>query len=405
MEFSLQFGYGMMDHCRVLMSEWNEGTVILSPRDLNDKQLHKLASDLKNTNTKVLFDPQFYLPHSDHHRLRSHDYWPKEYESSGFWGGKEIEILISRLIDLNNNLSCYEFILPGLYASKIDSHWLNRQRSVIDEAERVNINLNNAFITVSLSEDAIKTDKQIHTLLEESKKWPIGGIYLICEHPNGNYFVDDPVWLANVLDLIAGFRLNGQRVILGYCNQQMLITACAGVTSIASGTWANVRSFLPAKFSSQYEQEIKQRTVWYYCPQTLSEFTIPFLDIAKRQNILSEMAPHDSLSNSYITNLFKSEQPSSIDFSEQAAFRHYLLTLRQQAITSQFDTFDETLEYHHGLLDKAENILSELHSLGVRGQQRDFYKSLDANRAALSVLNTNRGPLLRRKWRQLNGIN
>jgi hypothetical protein len=39
MELFLQFGFGMMEHCRVLVDEWGGGTVILSPRDLNETQL------------------------------------------------------------------------------------------------------------------------------------------------------------------------------------------------------------------------------------------------------------------------------------------------------------------------------------------------------------------------------
>jgi hypothetical protein len=34
MELYLQFGYGMMEHTRRLVDEWDGGTVILSPRDL-----------------------------------------------------------------------------------------------------------------------------------------------------------------------------------------------------------------------------------------------------------------------------------------------------------------------------------------------------------------------------------
>jgi serine/threonine protein kinase len=43
MELYLQFGYGMMEHCRFLVSEWQGGTVVLSPRDLTDEQLGRLA--------------------------------------------------------------------------------------------------------------------------------------------------------------------------------------------------------------------------------------------------------------------------------------------------------------------------------------------------------------------------
>ena len=42
-EIYLQFGYGMMEHCRSLFSKWEAGTAILSPRDLNPEQLVRLS--------------------------------------------------------------------------------------------------------------------------------------------------------------------------------------------------------------------------------------------------------------------------------------------------------------------------------------------------------------------------
>ena len=67
MELFLQFGYGMMEHCRQLISAWGGGTAVLSSRDLNGDQLPRLASDITGiSNGQVLLDPQFYVPHADH---------------------------------------------------------------------------------------------------------------------------------------------------------------------------------------------------------------------------------------------------------------------------------------------------------------------------------------------------
>ena len=97
MELFLQFGYGMMDHCRTLICEWSGGCVILSPRDLKPAQLLTLASSIRNGGGTVLLDPQFYLPYADHERLVSHDYWPKGYDSGGFWSGTELNTLLTKL--------------------------------------------------------------------------------------------------------------------------------------------------------------------------------------------------------------------------------------------------------------------------------------------------------------------
>jgi hypothetical protein len=400
MELQLQFGYGMMVHSRVLIRDWGGGTVILSPRDLNPRQLRQLAGDIISTpNGEVLLDPQFYLPNADHGRLTSHDYWPAEYSTDGFWSGAEIRELIRKLVALNTALRCKAMLLPGLYAERVDDDWLARQKLVIDEA--VALTEFPLFVTVALGADVVRSDDQIDDILAAAETWEVAGVYLVCEHPRGEYLVTDPTWLANVLDLVAGLRLKNLDVVIGYCNHQMLALACVGANAIASGTWMNVRSFPPDKFRSQYDEEIKQRATWYYCPQALSEYKVPFLDIALKQGVLSEMAPPEVMGGGYADLLFSGVQPTSVRWTEQAAFRHFLQCLWSQTKDSRRDTFEDTADAHERALDAAEDLLATLQTAAVFGQRRDFRESIDVNRAALSVIRSTRGPILRRNWSNL----
>lgn len=396
MDVFLQLGYGMMGHCRDLATEWNEGTVILSPRDLKPEQLTKFAGELADIGASCLLDPQFYLPHADHERLKSHSYWPDEYESIAFWQDGYSELLKS-VHELNAALGCYELIIPGEYAVEIDDDWLHRQNSFINAATSLDSELS-TFATVALSSEVIKDSNQIHGLLEESQDWDVNGIYLILEHPSNQYIVEDPVWLANAIDLAAGFRIGGKKVILGYANHQMLIGACAAVNAIASGTWQNVRSFMPSKFNANVSKDIKQRTTWYYCPQALSEFTLPYLDLADMNGVLDIMKPTHSALSTPSNILFGGLQPTATGFAEKESFRHFLQTLRQQASESQKSTFDETIAHHEMLLSSAENVLSQLHPLGITGGPRDFRNAIQAHTGALAYFKTNRGPQLRRYW-------
>ncbi len=398
MELYLQFGYGMMDHSRTLVGEWGGGTVILSPRDLSPQQLLKLAAEVSALRDgRVLVDPQFYLPNADHERLVSHDYWPGEYATGNFWTGTELRELLKKIVELNASLGCSEVILPGLYAETVDDDWVARQKLTIDEARQLSIS-RPLLATVALGADAVRRDDDIDEVLAGAETWDVEGIYVVCEHPSGEYLTKDASWMANLLDLVAGLRIKGKRVVVGYCNHQMLVLASAGVTALASGTWMNVRSFPPDKFRAQYDEEIKQRAVWYYAPQALSEYKLPFLDIAKRQGVLPNLAPAKDCGSRHADLLFEGVQPTSIKWSEQAAFRHYLLCLAEQGRQASRASFDDTADAHERALDQAESLLAKLHAAGVRGQGRDFTESIDVNRAAIAVLRANRGPVLRRKW-------
>lgn len=208
--------------------------------------------------------------------------------------------------------------------------------------------------------------------------------------------------MANLLDLVAGLRLKGKRVIVGYCNHQMLALASAGASAIASGTWMNVRSFPPQKFRAQYDDEIKQRAIWFYSPVALSEYKLPFLDIALKQGVLDDLRTPGSFGSSYADPLFSGAQPTAVRWSEQSAFRHYLQCLRAQVAGARKTTFEETVAEHERILSAAENLLSKLQGAAVRGQLRDFKECIDVNRAALGVLTASRAPMLKRNWTTLD---
>jgi hypothetical protein len=181
----------------------------------------------------------------------------------------------------------------------------------------------------------------------------------------------------------------------------MLIAAAAGVNGIASGTWMNVRSFPPEKFVTSYDDEIRQRATWYYCPQALSEYKIPFLDIAFRFGLLDYMAPSSQLDGGYTTSLFSGLQPSTVGFGEQAAFRHYLHALHEQVRLVDTQSFDSSLASCETTLETSERLLGRLRSASISGQLRDFSQSVDVNRAALALFSALRGPMMRRSWSRL----
>jgi hypothetical protein len=401
MELYLQLGALMMGHCKSLIEHWGGGTVILSPRDLEPNQLSNFAKEIKNLKGEVLLDPQVYLPRANHPRLQSHDYWHQEYQTLNFWSGGGLNEQLEKLLELNRELDCAAWILPGHSTPVVNEIWLKCQRSTIEAAHKLQNNQFELIATVALNVDATKNPDQIHDLIESVKDWSVSTIYLICEPPNGQYLVDNQVWLTNIVDLIAGLRLSGKKVIVGYSSHQMLIAGCASANAIASGTFLNVRSFTIDKFHAQESDEKSRRNPWYYCPQALSEFTIPFLDLAAMRGMLTELKPPPNLGSSEADILFSGSQPSSTGFREQQSFRHYLKALRSQVFESRKNSFDESVNHHKHLLDSAEKILARFRAVGLRDKARDFEAVIDTNRAALSYLEDYRGVILRRAWSRL----
>lgn len=401
MKLFLQFGYGMMGHSRSLISTWGSGTVILSPRDLSDDQLKRLADEIRGLpGGQVLLDPQFYLPRANHFRLCEHEYWPRQFETGSFFGGPALAKLIGELKRLNDRLGTFAFLLPGQLASQIDGDWLETQRLVMEEARNQEV-ARPLWQTIALSDQAAREADRIGALVDFSIDNPADGYYLVLEHPRGAYIVDDANWLANLLDLAAGLKLTGKPVVVGYAHQQMLVCAVAKVDAIASGTWMNVRAFPPDKFRSDGDEDVKQRATWFYCPQALSEYKLPYLDIAFRRQMLQSMLPDTEPVLEEVRQLFQGRQPAAVGLSETTAFRHFLESLRCQALRSTAPTFSETVDSHRRLLDDARSLIATLSSVGVRGLLRGFGDAVDASEAAMDTLVADRGAMLSRRWTEL----
>lgn len=77
-----------------------------------------------------------------------------------------------------------------------------------------------------------------------------------------------------------------------------------------------------------------------------------------------------------------------------AAFRHYLNCLHDQAENAELGTFDDTVARYEDMLNSAETLLATLAARRIRGQQRDFGEIIDVNRAALAVLASTGGRCL-----------
>jgi hypothetical protein len=396
MELMLQFGYGMMEHCRFLVRRWGGGTVILSPRDLNAGQMSGLAEDVSSAGGASLLDPQLYVPDCHHHRLTAHAFWPRVPE---YWRDpNELARVIGEILQANAACNTTQIICPSPFASAINDDSLRSVTAALEEFERRGIEPGRILATIALSSDAVRNEDRAEMLSDAIEGWNVAGIYLIAEHPNGEYLVTDPMWVARILDVVAGARLAGKTVVVGYASHQMLIAACAGATAIASGSWLNVRKFSPTRFDAPDEDETSRRATWYYAPHLLSEFKLPFLDIAWRLGQLAALQAPATIDGSLAAELFSNIQPTSTDFGEASAFRHYLHCLRQQTRSARQPTYRETMLEHERLLTAAETGLTALQRARIVSQERGFLEAATANNAALALLDATRGPILGREW-------
>jgi len=203
------------------------------------------------------------------------------------------------------------------------------------------------------------------------------------------------------MDLVAALKLAHKKIIVGYSCHQMLLLALAKVDAICSGTWLKTRMFPLGDYKNEEEADGWQKSVWYYCPQALSEYQLATLDLAKTVKCLDQLKTPDIFDCSYSAQLFQGANPSDVEFSEQNAFRHYLCCLKKQCELTTKATYDDTNKYLHLIFETALDLTSQLRKKGIRGKYKDFNNVAEMNISALDAFDTIRGFIYKSSWTKI----
>jgi hypothetical protein len=400
MDLYIQMGHGMKGHAIELINKWQGGTVILSSKNMTLKQMKSTADELNKLNGSILLDPQFCMPKISQERLQQHSYWPDNYSTNIFFNGSGIRDMIEILLnEYIYPLHASGFIIPSLFLDDINDDWNKTTENIINEVERKQISIPK-FLTLCLDTKLLEKEESIHLLIEELEDYPIDGFYIIPEHPSKSYLVDNESWLLNLLDLAAGLKLLNKKVILGYSNHQFLFMALAKVDAICSGIWLKTRVFPIGEFREE-EEEIARRSVWYYCPQALSEYQIPSLDIAQKVGLLDQLKTADEFESDYAKALFTGVQPTTVNWREKEAFRHYLNYLKKQCIDVSKNSYENTRDYLKLLFETAQDLSEFFTQNGIRAKHRDFSNVAESNLAILSGFDNIRGLVFSANWNSL----
>lgn len=399
MRLGIQYGFNAGSLSHTLLKRWGGGTVVLSPRDSSDEQLMTIAKKLRGVaGARLVLDPQFYSPDADHGRLCEHDYWPKDFESGRFWADNGVSKLVRDLAYINSQVGTSEILLPTELVRQPREIWFKRARQILKLARDLS-GAPATRLTVAIGSELLCDREAVIKLLSGLSLLECRRFYLIFERPAGSgYFVDNPEWLFNCLDISAHLHQIKASVTVGYCNQQALILAVANVDEIYSGHWNNVRIFGLDKFHEKDSEEIRRSTPWLYIDTSLSEIkrrTIGRLTKTSERNRLAALCNHQE---SEVTAVLAGASPTS-SLKQTVAFRQYLDGLRRQAENIDTTTYENAKSSVRSMLDTASVAGDELHSLGLGGDGREFSSCWEAVDDALGRFDKTWGPLFRRKWR------
>ncbi len=398
MELYLQLGHGMMKLSLDLIKSWGTGNVILSPVNMKQDRIESFSHQIQSVGGEVLFDPQMFYPKEGHSKLQAYDYWPDP--TTSITTESTHRNIDKEILRLNKKINSSQIILPGVEFA--EDQFFSKIKWMDESAQYFSSRTDKPILgTLCLYPETIRNSNSIELLVEKLKNIPVSGFYIIPHPSNGEYIVSDLNWMIGILKLITCLKLNHKTVILGYSNHQGLIYSLAHADAIASGTYMNTRSFMPEKFKSHKDDDIKHKSTWYYLPTAFSEYKAALLDVAMQRGFLDIFEPQGEFKNPYSEMLFKGAQPSSTNYNETNSFKHYLHCLRIQCEMLSGLGYQETLAAYEFMLNNAENQIDVLKKHGMSGQNRGFAPAIEANRVAMCANDEDYGFKLNLEWNSL----
>jgi len=229
MKLFLQQGWGMLALDAELLERRIASGVVLSPRISTPEQLERHSSEIRNLGGSVLFDPQFYVPRTEHARILQFPYWDGLSFDSDTFDDHSAADFCQRVIDYQRDvLDVDGVILPGAYTNAGDERWRIWQASFA-EAGAEHCTDKPLYSTIAIGPDVVRNRHLMDSLIDEALNYPVGGFYVLLRPPNDSFLVADEDYLYAVLDGLLSLREAGKEVILGYANQQALLLAAVGV--------------------------------------------------------------------------------------------------------------------------------------------------------------------------------
>jgi hypothetical protein len=376
MLFLLQQGHGMLDLDKDFITDHPQSGVILSPRICSQEQVERHAGEVLDLGGELLFDPQFYEPRTNLDRLLTFPYWDGlDFDSADFIinsAGRFCERVINYQVE---NLNVTKVIIPGRFTNSADTAWRELQGTFAESAAALAVD-RHLYSTVAIGSDVIMSGELFDNILDEIVSYPVNGIYIVVRPSKDSFLVDNDLFLYALLDGLLSISLSGKDVILGYANQQSLICAGAGISTLASGNYRNVRHFNPEMF--YVDESEKRKKTWFYDPQTLSEYRLENLALAFRRGL----GGYFQQTCEHCEPLIRSSAASP--WREPQAFRHYLHEMHRQWLS--FDTVprNERVLTVSALLTSVQSRITELNERRFSFGDRAFNNVIEASMNAVN---------------------
>ncbi|RJQ58130.1 MAG: hypothetical protein C4517_15620 [Stygiobacter sp.] len=227
--------------------------IILSPLNRNPDELHRYIKLFRGKGTyDIVFDPQLYFPRSKRGDLKSHPYYPKDFETADLsdisWWSSVIDKLVKYVNVLEIDTICSPVFLTRswredyyLMSVKIKD-LLNSQIKKINPQKK-------CFLTIVIDVKDLTDKEKILKTASIVSSTESDGYYLVFLNdinPRKETSKDD--LLFGMMSFVRELKATGKPIIVSHCSSDLLLYKYAGADHCATGKFFNLRRFTESRF-------------------------------------------------------------------------------------------------------------------------------------------------------------
>lgn len=300
--------YMQMGHCTEnLVGErhlYFDG-IILSP--LNRAE-DRIASDClsfrKKGYSEIIFDAQLYDPKTTRENIIGYPYFPNDYESANPSNFEWWRTINNKLAEFVEGKGISAVTSPIIRPKSFDNSFYMRSVDIAKSLNEIIASVDHSIRVIQtflLDDSKLSTDENIFELASTITTTPCKEIYMVyCSMIDPRLELADSSINLALMKLIYLIESSGKKVIMAFCSTDVILFKAAGISSVATGKYFNLRRFSPKRFDEPVEGGGGGPAAYLFAESLLA--LIRQADIERIQNAkLDSMLTESSSNNEWAT--------------------------------------------------------------------------------------------------------
>jgi hypothetical protein len=361
-------GHNDIWNCSSLENDKVGHGLILSPTNKTESKIYAIK---KVTKEKSFFDPQFYLPRSQHKSLNSFSFFPNNI--SGGYQTIEYEKVASEsarlCVEFQVNNGFQYIVIPTLFYDEFPVNYIHQLKELYTIPFLNAISINNKkkpiLLSIIVKDSQLELGELRDNLLNYLTSYQeIEGVFLIPYYKSTSKRIKNIDYLYNLMTFIDILKANDLKVHLAYTDIEAYILSLANIDSVTLGSYENLRNFHSCISSERFEKHEEKKKMSPPTPRIYSSKLFQWIDYRYIKSIEAVYPQSSELfrNTPYKVTMFQPEY--NWHFTKPELYKHYFMSFSEQ-INNLPDIFD--LRYTHiikSIMD-AINCYHEISEAGV----------------------------------------